>query len=79
MVLRRRLVPEKSPMISTLSPPKVPVAEGSKPLIRISSISDSSAMTLANAVPPRVMTISGVLPLKLLRLLPPTASQAARV
>ena len=46
-------------MISTLSPPKVPVAEG-RAVDAISSISVSSAMTLANAVPPRVMTISGV-------------------
>ena len=40
MVLRRRLVPEKSPMILKVSPPAAPlVPDGSTPLMRISSIS----------------------------------------
>ena len=48
MVLRRRLVPEKSPMTAKVSPaPRAAVPGGSTPLMRISSISESSAMTVA--------------------------------
>ena len=47
--------------------------------MRISSISLSSAITLANAEPLRVTTISGVRPPKLATSLPANASQAASV
>ena len=50
MVLRRRLVAEKSPMTLKVSPPArsvVPI--GSTPLMRISSISRSSAMIVGRS------------------------------
>ena len=49
---------EKSPMTSKVSPPAVPLAAGSTPLMRISSISSSSAMIDAAFVPLRVTMIS---------------------
>ena len=51
-----REVTEDLEGVAAPAPPPAP--EGSTPLMRISSISLSSAMTLAKAVPPRVMTIS---------------------
>ena len=59
MVLGRRLVAEKSPINSNVSPAATPPdADGSTPLMRISSISSSSAITDAVFVPLRVTTIS---------------------
>jgi hypothetical protein len=59
MVLRRRLVAEKSPMARNVSPAPAPPAApvGSTPLMRISSMSRSSAMIEVKFVPFRVMMI----------------------
>ena len=80
IVFSRRLVVEKSPTMLKVSPGPAPpvVPLGSTLLMRISSISRSSAMIDAAFVPLRVITIS-VAPLSTFALFPGSASQAARV